>query len=122
MVQTNFQIEKDNLKLAIQGRLDADSVAQICSEAIKKLSDIKPSFLEVDAAGIEYCDGAGAALLLQLKQSQEKENRQFSIKGLKTEFEQLIKIFDPGQISELSPPKIPSFFVYKGLRTITGSR
>ena len=59
----------------------------------------------MDAAGIEYCDGAGAALLLRLQQRQEQENRQFSIKGLKTEFEQLIKIFDPGQISEYLPEK-----------------
>jgi len=105
MVQTDYQIDKGKLKLAIQGRLDANSVSQIWSEAIKKLSDIKPSLLEVDAAGIEYCDGAGAALLLQLQQRQEQENRQFSIKGLKTEFEQLIKIFDPGQISEYIPEK-----------------
>ena len=105
MVHTDYQIDKGNLKLTMQGRLDADSVAQIWSETIKKLSDIKPSLLEVDAADIEYCDGAGAALLLQLKQRQEKENRQFSIKGLKTEFEQLMKIFDPGQISEYLPEK-----------------
>jgi len=105
MVHTNYKRDKEDLKLTIQGRLDADSVSQIWSEAIRKLSDIKPSLLEVDAAGIEYCDGAGAALLLQLKQRQEKENRQFSIKGLKTEFEQLIKIFDPGQISEFLPEK-----------------
>jgi phospholipid/cholesterol/gamma-HCH transport system permease protein len=106
MVHTDYQIDKDNLKLTIQGRLNADSVSQIWSEAIRKLSDTKPSILEVDAAGIEYCDGAGAALLLQLKQRQEKENRQFSIIGLKTEFEQLVKVFDPGQISEYLPEKL----------------
>jgi len=86
--------------------MDADSVSQIWSEAIKKLSDIRPSLLEVDAAGIEYCDGAGAALLLQLKQKQEEENRRFSIEGLKTEFEQLIRIFDPGQVSERLSDKL----------------
>jgi len=105
LAHTNYKIDKDSLKLTIQGRLDADTVSQIWSEAVKKLSDTKPSLLEVDAAGIEYCDGAGAALLLQLKQRQEKESRQFSIKGLKTEFEQLIKIFDPGQTSEYVPEK-----------------
>jgi len=106
MVHTDYQVNRGKLKLAIQGRLDADSVSQIWSEAIKKLSDIRPSLLEVDAAGIEYCDGAGAALLLQLKQKQEEENRRFSIKGLKTEFEQLIRIFDPGQVSERLSDKL----------------
>ncbi len=105
MAHTDYKINKGNLKLTIQGRLDSDAVSQIWSEAFKKLSDAKPSLLEVDAADIEYCDGAGAALLLQLKRKQEKENRHFLIKGLKTEFEQLIKLFDPGQISEYSPEK-----------------
>ncbi|MHC4418439.1 MAG: ABC transporter permease [Planctomycetota bacterium] len=105
MVHTDYKIDNGNLKLTIRGRLDTDSVGQIWPEAIKKLSTTKPSLLEVDAVGIEYCDGAGAALLLQLKQRQEKENRQFLIRGLKTEFEQLIKIFDPGQISEYLPEK-----------------
>jgi phospholipid/cholesterol/gamma-HCH transport system permease protein len=105
MINIDYQTDKGKLKLAIQGRLDSDSVSQIWSEVIKKLTDTKPPVLEVDGKDIEYCDGAGAALLLQLQQRQEKENRQFSIKGLKTEFEQLIKIFDPGQISEYSPEK-----------------
>jgi len=105
MVDIDYKIGKDSLKLTIRGRLDADSVSQMWSEAINKLSDTQPSLLEVDCTDVEYCDGAGAALLLQLKRSQEKENRQFLIKGLKTEFAQLIKIFDPGKISEYVPEK-----------------
>ncbi len=105
MVQTDYKIDDSGLKLTIEGRLDADTVGPIWSEAAKKLSDTEPSLLEVDAAGVEYCDGTGAALLLQLRQRQEKENRQFIIEGLRPEFEQLIKIFDPGQISEYLPEK-----------------
>jgi phospholipid/cholesterol/gamma-HCH transport system permease protein len=105
MAHADYKIDKGNLKIVIQGRLDADVVSRIWPEAIKKLSGTKPSLLEVDGTDIEYCDGAGAALLLQLKQRQEKENRQFLIRGLKTEFEQLITIFDPGQIGEYSPEK-----------------
>jgi phospholipid/cholesterol/gamma-HCH transport system permease protein len=106
MASIDYQIsDKDKLKFVIKGKLDSESVARIWSEIFKKLSDTRPSLLEVDAAGIEYCDGAGAALLLRLMKTQEKENRQFSIKGLKTEYEQLIKIFDPGQISEYIPER-----------------
>ena len=105
MVHTDYKIDNGSLKLTIKGRLDADTVGSIWSEAVKKLSYTKPSLLEIDAAGFEYCDGTGAALLLQLKQRQEKENRQFIMEGLRPEFEQLIRIFDPGQISEYSPEK-----------------
>lgn len=106
MAHTDYKIDKGNLKLIIQGRLDADSVARIWPEAMKQLSTANPSLLEVDAGGIDYCDGVGAALLLQLKQRQEEVHRQFSIIGLETEFEQLIKIFDPGQKSECLPEKL----------------
>jgi phospholipid/cholesterol/gamma-HCH transport system permease protein len=105
MVHTDYKFDKESLKLTIKGGLDADAVGRIWSEAVKKISDAKPSVLEVDAAGIEYCDGTGAALLLQLKKRQEKENRQFLLKDLKPEFEKLIKVFDPGQISEYAPER-----------------
>jgi phospholipid/cholesterol/gamma-HCH transport system permease protein len=100
MVSTDYKIDKSSLKLTVKGRLDADAVGEIWPEAIRKLSESKPSVLEIDASDVEYCDGTGAALLLQLKKRQEREKRQFLLKDLKPEFEQLIKIFDPGQISE----------------------
>jgi len=105
MAHTDYKTDKDRLNLTIKGRLDADSISVIWPEAINKISNTKPSLFEIDAADIDYCDGAGAALLLKLKHKQEKENRQFVIKGLKPEFEKLIKIFDPGQISEYIPEK-----------------
>ncbi len=105
MADIDYKLDGENLKIVIQGRLDADSVGRIWPEAIKRLSNTRPAVLEVDAAEIEYCDGVGAALLLQLKKRQEKENRQFLIKDLRPEFEQLIKIFDPGRISEYIPEK-----------------
>ncbi len=105
MVHIDYKIDKENFGLIIQGRLDADTVGRIWSEAIKKLSESKPAVLEIDASGVEYCDGTGVALLLQLKKRQEKENKQFLLKELKPEFEQLIKIFDPGQLSEYAPEK-----------------
>ncbi|MCK4997887.1 MAG: STAS domain-containing protein [Anaerohalosphaera sp.] len=100
MVHTNYTIGDGSLKLSIEGRLDAATVSLIWTEAIKKLSKIKPLLLEIDASGVEYCDGAGAALILHLKQRQEKENRQCDVIGLKTEFEKILNIFDPGHNSE----------------------
>ena len=47
MVQTDYKIDNDGLKLTIKGRLDADTVGSIWSEVVKKLFDIKPPLLEV---------------------------------------------------------------------------
>jgi phospholipid/cholesterol/gamma-HCH transport system permease protein len=57
----------------------------------------------VDAGKVEYCDGAGAALLLQLKRRQEEAKGQFRIEGLKPEFAQLMGLFDPGDMSTPVP-------------------
>jgi ABC-type transporter Mla MlaB component len=64
MVHTEYKADKGNLRLVIEGRLDAESVSQIWPEAMRKLSALKPAIMEVDAAAVEYCDGSGAALFL----------------------------------------------------------
>ncbi|MHC4131219.1 MAG: MlaE family lipid ABC transporter permease subunit [Planctomycetota bacterium] len=106
MVRTEYNTDGGNLRLVIEGRLDAETVSRVWPEALRKLSSSKPSIMEIDATGVEYCDGSGAALFLNLKNKQEKENRQLLIKGLKPEFEQLIKIFDPGEIAKPLPGKL----------------
>lgn len=87
MIQIDYLADNGELKLTLQGRLDAAFVSQVWSQIISKLVSTKPTLLEIEASGVDYCDGAGAALLLQLKQRQENENRSFSIIGLQKEFE-----------------------------------
>ncbi len=100
MIFVDYKTNNGELKITLKGRLDAVFVSKVWHETINKLASTKPSLLEIDASGVDYCNGAGAALLLQLKQKQENENRQFSIVGLRKDFEQLINIFDPGVVSE----------------------
>ncbi len=94
-------LEKGKLKLTIEGRVDAESTAQLWPEAMKKLAEVRPQELAIDASAIDYCDGAGAALLLELKNRQEQRKAQIHIDGLKPEFSQLMALFDPGP-----PPKL----------------
>jgi phospholipid/cholesterol/gamma-HCH transport system permease protein len=100
-----YELSGSTLRITIAGKLDTTSTSRLWTKAMEKLSVSKPSVLEVDGSAIEYCDGTGAALLLRLKKQQEKENRQFILKDLKSEFEQLLKVFDPGQIDEYAPEK-----------------
>ena len=97
----NCQILKDSkLRLIISGRLDAESTSSLWLEAVKKVSDGKQKALEIDASEINYCDGVGIGLLLKLKEKQEANKGSIQIVGLKPEFEQLMTLFDPGQLSE----------------------
>ena len=101
MASIDYKIsDKDELKIVITGKLDAEATGHLWVQVLKKITEIKPQMLSVDASGIEYCDGAGIALLLELKHKQEQNNRQIQIMGLRSEFEQLITLFDPGKISK----------------------
>jgi len=90
---------KDELKLIIKGRLDTETTASLWREAVGKLAESRPKKLVVDAKAVEYCDGAGSGLLLELKRRQESNKRKIRIEGLKPEFKQLITLFDPGRLS-----------------------
>jgi phospholipid/cholesterol/gamma-HCH transport system permease protein len=100
MVSIEYQmINKDELRLVIQGRLDAETTAPVWRQAVSKLTEVQPRILKVDGTGVKYCDGAGIGLLLELKRKQESNKRKIRIEGLKPEFKQLITLFDPGRLS-----------------------
>ena len=101
MASLNCQTLKEGkLRLIISGRLDADSTSRLWPEAVKMISGSKPNTLDIDATEISYCDGAGIALLLELKRKQEENKRSIQIEGLKPEIVQLITLFDPGRLSK----------------------
>ncbi|MHC4229254.1 MAG: ABC transporter permease [Planctomycetota bacterium] len=93
-------LDKDKLKLAITGRLDAETTSRLWPQVVGKLAQTQPQILVVDAGGIEYCDAAGMALLLHLKHTQQSSDARIQIEGLRSEFEQLLRLFDPGKVSE----------------------
>lgn len=110
MTNINYKIlEEGKLQLVIRGRLDAETTAPMWGKTIKKLAEVKPQMLVVDASGIEYCDVAGIGLLLELKRRQEENKREIQIVGLKPDFKQLMTLFDPGELSK--PERQPASFV-----------
>lgn len=110
MASIDYQVPKEgNLRLIIQGRLDAENTAPLWAQAVKKLAETKPEMLLVDASAIEYCDATGIGLLLELKRRQTENNRRIQIEGLKQEFQQLMALFDPGQLA--TPLPRPHSFV-----------
>ncbi len=94
------KLNKDKLKLAITGKLDAETTGRLWPEAVRNVSQARPTTLVIDASKIDYCDGAGMALLLQLKRIQERRDNQVRIEGLRPDLKQLLDMFDPGPISK----------------------
>ncbi|TSA56964.1 MAG: MlaE family lipid ABC transporter permease subunit [Planctomycetaceae bacterium] len=98
------ELDHDRLCLVIKGRLDVETTGSLWRKILKTIAGTKPRELLVDASQIEYCDGAGIGLLLELTQTQKQNNRRIQITGLSPDFQPLMKLFDPGQAAE-PPPK-----------------
>ena len=109
MASVDYQMLGDNqFRLVLTGRLDAEAAGHIWPQVMKKVARAKSKILVVDASGIEYCDGAGIALLIKLKRKQHKRGGDIRIEGLKPEFDQLLTLFDPGPPAR-PEPKLPLF-------------
>ena len=76
------QLKEGGLRLVVQGKLDAENAGRLWRPVLRQVAKSRPAALEVDAGRMESCDGAGIALLLELKARQEAEKRIFRIRGL----------------------------------------
>jgi phospholipid/cholesterol/gamma-HCH transport system permease protein len=81
--------------LSLSGRLDAASTAAAWRESMAAAHAAGGGSLVVDASGLEYCDGAGAALLAALRDAQEASGGRFELRGLREDLRQLVDLVAP---------------------------
>ena len=55
------------LRLLLSGRLDASTVRDPWQRAVRAVKEARTPHVVVDAAGVDYCDGAGIAMLVDLQ-------------------------------------------------------
>jgi phospholipid/cholesterol/gamma-HCH transport system permease protein len=96
---------------AIEGRLDSSSTGQIWRRATDTIQGAKASSVVMDASKIDYCDGSGIALLAHLRNLQYKSGGQLEIQGLRSEFEDLLKVWEPRDLARLESQPISSLNV-----------
>ncbi|HTR43132.1 MAG TPA: ABC transporter permease [Pseudomonadales bacterium] len=98
------------LSVILQGRFDADSTARVWRELEAELRRNSPKRMDVDASGIERCDGAGLALLHFLNMGGPcPDGVTTTIKGLRPEFNDLFKRFSEADYQKnlpQPPPKV----------------
>ncbi|MBN2689327.1 MAG: ABC transporter permease [Gammaproteobacteria bacterium] len=90
--------ESDQLGIIIGGRLDFSNTAKIWQEAFDALKN-NPKEVIINAEKLEYCDGAGIALLLEIKKRQTEAARGFQLIGLNEEIRALMKVVTDGDAS-----------------------
>jgi phospholipid/cholesterol/gamma-HCH transport system permease protein len=91
-------VRDDTVQIRLQGRLDADLVPGMWRQVSSELTRIAPKRIEIDATDVDYCDGSGISLLTYIQQHQADQGGQLEIRGLKPKFQQLLTLFDPGQV------------------------
>ena len=79
-----------SLTLIFTGQLDAATTGTVWGRAAMEVTKANAKGVVVDASGIDYCDGAGIALLVHLRNLQEKTGGTLQIDGLRQEFASLL--------------------------------
>jgi phospholipid/cholesterol/gamma-HCH transport system permease protein len=82
-------------ELRLAGRLDAYSIAGVWHDALAALAAAPGRAIVIDASGVDYCDGAGIAMLIDLLRQPRAANAPISLSGLRPEFQALLNQFDP---------------------------
>ena len=96
----------DSARLVLAGRLDAATTGAAWRRAMALTEDLGSRALEIDATGLDYCDGAGATLIQALAERQRAAGGGFSITGLKDRFARLLEMLAPDP-EPPSPPRRP---------------
>ena len=110
------QDQEGALSFRLKGRLDTDSTGPVWRKAFKTLETSRSTLKTVDAAGLEYCDGAGIGLLVELRR---RAGSQVEIRGLAPQFKPLLDLFPPTPAEALPPvPEKPSLAEETGRATM----
>lgn len=104
--------------LVLTGRLDVESTARLWSEALAAARAARGRSLVVDAAGVDYCDGSGAALLAALAQEAEQGGSGFVLRGLREDLRRLVTLVAPSPKPEAAPPRPESPVARLGRATL----
>jgi phospholipid/cholesterol/gamma-HCH transport system permease protein len=90
--------------IRLRGRLDAYTVGNIWNPARAALAAQPRNPVTLDAAGVEYCDVAGIALLVELLRHPRPAGAAVTVRSLQEPFARLLQQFDPPSFAPQPPP------------------
>jgi phospholipid/cholesterol/gamma-HCH transport system permease protein len=90
-------------RVILRGRLNARTATTCWNDLEQRLRGVKLEKLEVDADGLEFCDGGGLALLRYLSMGLMTPEATVSVHGLSTGLEQLFHGFTLDDYKALRP-------------------
>jgi phospholipid/cholesterol/gamma-HCH transport system permease protein len=94
--------EDSVLEIIIEGRLDSFTTSTIWSRARDTVAAAKVRTVLLDASRIDYCDGSGVALFVQMRDQQLRSGGYFEIRGLQPELQALVEDWRSGDFAAAS--------------------
>jgi phospholipid/cholesterol/gamma-HCH transport system permease protein len=91
--------------LALSGRLDATTIRRVWSEGRQAIAAVPGRRVVVDASKVDYCDGAGIALLVDL--IAQRKAGEVQVANLAPAFETLLEQFDVHELAQDQDPPPP---------------
>ena len=89
--------------LSLSGRLDATTIRNVWRDARRAVAEATGRRIVVDAANVDYCDGAGIALIVDLLR--QRKTGEVEVANLKPAFATLLAQFDLAVLDhDLDPP------------------
>jgi phospholipid/cholesterol/gamma-HCH transport system permease protein len=88
------------LTLRVSGWLDAHTVADVWSQAREAVRRQKPRRIIIEAGQIQYCDGAGIAMFVDLRR-QQGATATVEIRDFPATYQPLLELFDPAEFKEV---------------------
>jgi phospholipid/cholesterol/gamma-HCH transport system permease protein len=95
--------------VAVTGRLDATTIPAVWDALRRAAAETPAKPIFVDAAGVDYCDGAGVALFVDLLRRPREGS--VEIANLKPSIQALLQQFDPKLLThdlDPEPPRRPA--------------
>src|SRR5262245_11791496 len=81
----------DDLTLSFVGPLDAVLAGEVWRKAVGEM-EARPRRLVIDGSAVTYCDGTGAALLLDLRERQAKGGGEVVVQSFRPEFQEMLEL------------------------------
>ncbi|MCH2376137.1 MAG: ABC transporter permease, partial [Planctomycetes bacterium] len=96
--------------------MTAETVGGLWRSAFAEVDRVRPRRIVVDAAGVEYCDGAGAALFSELR---NRSGGELEVHSLAEEFQPLLGLFDASSLAPVAQKPPDSLIEGAGRATVS---
>jgi phospholipid/cholesterol/gamma-HCH transport system permease protein len=90
--------------IQLSGRLD-DTGVSACWDEARRAVQSAPGKVTVDCVGVDYCGGAGVALLVELEETAARGKIALSVEGLAPKFRSLYDAVDRGKLAQHEVPE-----------------